>query len=75
MKQNLDVSLEYDTTSLSLFSFLEDLWEQLRETMATWKQRKITRARLAGLSPQLLNDIGIDQRQAFVESAKRFWEE
>ncbi len=75
MKQNLEISLEYDTTSLSLFSFLEDLWEQLRETVATWKQRRTTRARLAGLSPQLLKDIGIDQRQAFVESAKRFWEE
>jgi uncharacterized protein YjiS (DUF1127 family) len=75
MKQNLDVSLEYDTTSLSLFSFLEDLWEQLRKTLATWKQRKATRARLAGLSPQLLEDIGINQRQAFDESAKRFWEE
>jgi uncharacterized protein YjiS (DUF1127 family) len=75
MKQNLDMSLEYDTTSLSLVSFLEDLWEQLRKTMATWKQRKTTRARLAGLSPQLLEDIGINQRQAFDESAKRFWEE
>jgi uncharacterized protein YjiS (DUF1127 family) len=75
MKQNLDMSLEYDTTSLSLVSFLEDLWEQLRKTVATWKQRKATRARLAGLSPQLLEDIGINQRQAFDESAKRFWEE
>jgi uncharacterized protein YjiS (DUF1127 family) len=75
MKQNIDMSLEYDTTSLSLISFLEDLWEQLRKTVAIWKRRKTTRARLAELSTQQLNDIGIDQRQAFVESSKRFWEE
>jgi uncharacterized protein YjiS (DUF1127 family) len=72
MKQNLDMSLEYDFTSLSLISFLEDLWEQLRKTVAAWNQRKLSRARL---SPHLLNDIGIDRLQAFDESVNRFWEE
>jgi uncharacterized protein YjiS (DUF1127 family) len=75
MAQNIDISPGYDYTSLTPVSFLEELWERLWKAVATGNQRKISSARLSGLSPQLLKDIGIDQRQAFDETFNRFWEE
>ena len=45
----------------------------LAVTVATWQLRRRTRKSLGCLSPHLLADIGIDQSDAEIEIAKRFW--
>lgn len=42
-------------------------------TLSTWRQRRAQRARLAGLSDQLLQDIGITRHQVEEEIRKPFW--
>ena len=45
----------------------------LAVTVASWQLRRRTRKSLGCLSPHLLADIGIDQIEAEIEIAKRFW--
>lgn len=75
MNQDYETAPPLDYASLSFASFLEDLWDSLRRAVGNANQRKLSRARLAGLSPHLLKDIGVDQRQAFEASFNRFWED
>lgn len=42
-------------------------------TIRLWQQRARQRARLAELSPELLEDIGLSARAADTEAGKPFW--
>ena len=42
-------------------------------TLLTWTARSKDRARLAGLDPHLLRDIGLDCSTIAKETAKPFW--
>lgn len=50
-----------------------DVMKRAGRTVALWRSRARQRRALADLSPELLNDIGVSPRQAFLESRKPFW--
>lgn len=52
---------------------LTDVVNHVRTTVAIWHSRARQRRALSDLSPELLKDIGVSPRQAFMESRKPFW--
>jgi len=47
--------------------------KQLKDLLALWRQRSYERQALAGLSDQLLRDVGITRCDAMNEANKPFW--
>ena len=51
----------------------ESLFGQLWATLAVWRERSRTRARLADLDDHMLRDIGLDPNLVEHEIRKPFW--
>jgi uncharacterized protein YjiS (DUF1127 family) len=47
--------------------------KQLKDLLALWRRRAYERETLAGLSDQMLRDIGITRCDAINEASKPFW--
>jgi len=47
--------------------------KRLRDLLTLWRQRSYERQALAGLSDQLLRDVGITRCDAMNEASKPFW--
>jgi uncharacterized protein YjiS (DUF1127 family) len=49
------------------------LLSRLRETLNTWRQRRLARLDLLMLDDHTLRDIGLTRQQIATESSKHFW--
>jgi uncharacterized protein YjiS (DUF1127 family) len=63
----------FDATQHPL-AILKQLTAAAQQQLRSWKQRSVSRERLANLPAYQLDDIGITEAQRQVEVNKSFWE-
>ncbi len=50
------------------------LWPPVLPTLALWRQRRLSRRKLALLDDRALADVGISRAEQWRESRKRLWQ-
>jgi uncharacterized protein YjiS (DUF1127 family) len=63
------LTAQNDTLASAVFNVPHQILSMLR----MWNQRATTRASLANLDAQFLQDVGLSAKQAYKETRKPFW--